>query len=436
MQAYEIIFKKRNGVELSQKELEWFVDQYTVGEVTDYQAAAFCMAVFFRGMTRDELGFWTGAMLHSGAVLDFSELPGIKVDKHSTGGVGDKVSLPLAPLVAAAGVTVPMISGRGLGHTGGTLDKLESIPGFRTNLSLDEFRRQLGKLGVALIGQTAEIAPADKKLYSLRDVTATVDCIPLIASSIMSKKLAEGIDGLVLDVKVGKGAFMRKLSDAKVLAQTMIDIGSVMGKTIVARLTAMDQPLGNAVGNAIEVVESIDILKGGGPEDLLDVTLTLGAEMLVMAGRSADHDSAIGVLESHIADGSALEKFGEIIEAQGGDRAVLDDYSRLPSARLSHEIRATESGLIHELDALSVGVAARMLGAGRQTVDDEIDTGAGVLLHRKVGQPVERGDSLATLYASSGGLFAAAEQKLLSGVVVKAEPAPTETLLIDRMASD
>ena len=433
MQAYEIIRKKRDGIELNRAELEWFVASYTSGDVTDYQAAAFCMAVFFKGMTREELGFWTGAMLHSGAVLDFSDLPGPKIDKHSTGGVGDKVSLPLAPLVAAAGVTVPMISGRGLGHTGGTLDKLESIPGFRTGLSLEEFRSQLKALNVALIGQTGEIAPADKKLYALRDVTATVDCIPLIASSIMSKKLAEGIDGLVLDVKTGRGAFMTNVADARVLAQTMIDIGGVMGKKVVACLTTMDQPLGRTVGNALEVVESIELLRGQGPDDLLEVTLLLATEMLRLAGIEDDRDQARLRLQGLIDDGSALEMFGRIIEAQDGDRNVIDDLSILPSAPLSHEVRAPRAGTVHVLDALSVGITARLLGAGRQTVDDEIDAGAGLVLEKKVGDAVDPGDLVATLYASEQSLFAAAEKKLLSGLVIDDEPVEKKPRLIERI---
>ena len=433
MQAYEIIRKKRDGVALTREELEWFIEAYTSGTVTDYQASAFCMAVFFQGMTREELGYWTGAMLHSGAVLDFSDLPGPKIDKHSTGGVGDKVSLPLAPLVAAAGVTVPMISGRGLGHTGGTLDKLESIPGFRTNLSLEEFRSQLEKLGVALIGQTGEIAPADKKLYALRDVTATVSCIPLIASSIMSKKLAEGIDGLVLDVKTERGAFMTNVDDARVLAQTMIDIGNVMGKKVSACLTTMDQPLGLTVGNALEVVESIELLRGNGPDDLLEVTLLLATEMLRLAGIESDRERAKQRLLDLIADGSALEMFGRIIEAQDGDRRVLDDLSLLPSAPLSWEVRAPRAGTVHVLDALSVGISARLLGAGRMTVDDEIDQGAGVLLAAKVGDSVEQGDLVATLYASDQGLFAAAEEKLLSGLAIGDETVAKKPLLIERM---
>jgi len=433
MNAYDIIYRKRNGEALTDDELTWFVDGFTSGEVTDYQAAAFCMAVYFQGMTGTELGAWTSAMLHSGEVLDLSDLPGIKVDKHSTGGVGDKVSLPLAPLVAACGCVVPMISGRGLGHTGGTLDKLESIPGFRTDLTIAQFRSQLAAMGVSLIGQTGEIAPADKKLYALRDVTATVDCIPLIASSIMSKKLAEGIDGLVLDVKTGVGAFMRELDGARTLARTMIDIGEAVGKDVVAHITDMNQPLGRTVGNALEVVESIDILKGEGPEDLLDVTLTLGAEMLRIAKIETDHAAGLQRLQNAIADGSALERFGEIIESQGGDRRVLDDTSRLPSASESYEVRATQSGLVHRLDALVVGITGRMLGAGRRTMDDVIDPGAGIVLHRKVAEPVEVGDPIATLYASDRALFAEAEQKLLTGVVVKDGPIGTPQLLIDRL---
>jgi pyrimidine-nucleoside phosphorylase len=434
MQPYDLIMRKRNGEELSQAELEWLIDAYTVGdELTDYQMAAFLMAVYFKGMTKSELGFWANAMLHSGVVLDLPSVEGPKIDKHSTGGVGDKVSLSLAPLVAAAGVNVPMISGRGLGHTGGTLDKLEAIPGFRTDLSIERFEAQVSALGTALIGQTAEIAPADKKLYALRDVTATVDCVPLIASSIMSKKLAEGIDGLVLDVKTGRGAFMTTLDGARNLAHTLIDIGEAVGVKAVARITAMDQPLGRAVGNALEVVEAIDTLKGDGPDDFLDVTLTLSAEMLVMAGVASSHEAALDRLSDVIASGAALERFGEIIEAQGGDRRVLDDYTILPTAAHRYTVKAPRSGFVQQLDALAVGETARILGAGRRTMDDVIEPGAGLLLDRKLGDGVDQGDSLATLLASSEEHFEAAERRLLAGLVIGDEPPKIGPLLIERI---
>ncbi len=438
MNAYDIIYRKRNGEELDGAELRWFIEAYTRGEVRDYQAAALLMAVFFRGMSDAELGAWTRAMLESGEVLDLSDLgaTGLKVDKHSTGGVGDKVSLPLAPLVAAAGVVVPMISGRGLGHTGGTLDKLESIPGFRTDLSVARFRELLATLGLGLIGQTGEIAPADKKLYALRDVTATVDCIPLIASSIMSKKLAEGIDALVLDVKVGRGAFMKAEADARVLAQTMIGIGRAVGCRVVARLTDMNQPLGRTVGNALEVIESVELLRGEGPDDLLDVVLTLGADMLRLAGLERDHQAAVTRLQRHIDDGSAYQRFLAIVEAQGGDPRAIDDLSRLPSAAHSEPLLAPRSGVVHQLDALAVGEAGRALGAGRQTMDDAIDPGAGIVLHRKVGDGVEAGEPIATLYAADPSLFAAAARRLQSGLIVADGPAPALPLLIDSLGWD
>ncbi|MCA9563486.1 MAG: thymidine phosphorylase, partial [Myxococcales bacterium] len=355
MQAYEIIIKKRDKQELSGDELRWFVEGYTKGTVPDYQVASFLMAVFLNGMTSRELEHWTGAMLNSGEVLDLSSIPGFKVDKHSTGGVGDKVSLPLAPLVAAAGAPVPMISGRGLGHTGGTLDKLESIPGMRTDLTVERFREMVGTIGCSLIGQTAEIAPADKKLYALRDVTGTVECIPLIASSIMSKKLAEGIDGLVLDVKVGSGAFMKSMNQAVELARTMIGIGEAMDTRVVALITSMDEPLGMAVGNAVEVAESIQTLKGNGPDDLLDVTLALGAEMLLMAGIVDSSDAGIARLQKVIDSGEGLRKFQEIVEAQGGDPRAIEDESRLPQPTYRHHVLAPVDGVVQRLDALAVG---------------------------------------------------------------------------------
>ncbi len=323
MRAYDIIQKKRDGGIVSDDELQFLISGLGDGTVSDYQLTAFLMAVFFRGMQASEVTAMTKAMLHSGIVVDLSDVPGKKADKHSTGGVGDKISLPLAPAVAACGVPVPMISGRGLGHTGGTLDKLESIPGFRVDLDLDTYRKLVKTQGCCLIGQTKEVAPADKKLYALRDVTATVDCIPLIASSIMSKKLAEGIDALVLDVKVGTGAFMKTRSDAEKLARTMVSIGSGMGKTVVARLTAMDQPIGRFVGNSLEVMESLDVLEGKGPDDTVALTVELGAEMLVMGGVATDLDDGRARIKTSLHDGSARERFGRIIEAQYGDRRVV-----------------------------------------------------------------------------------------------------------------
>ena len=330
MRAYDIIRKKRDGVALSDEEIRAFLAGYTDGSIPDYQAAALAMAVFFRGLDPRELATWTDAMLHSGDVIDLSDLPGRKVDKHSTGGVGDKVSLCLAPIVAACGVKVPMVSGRGLGHTGGTLDKLEAIPGFTVDLPLARFREIVADVGLCLIGQTERLAPADRKLYALRDVTATVESIPLIASSILSKKLAEGIDALVLDVKVGRGAFMKTEDDARILARTMVDIGTRVGKQVVALLTDMSQPLGLAVGNALEVVEALEVLRGGGPADLVEITLALAAEMLVLGGVADDLDAGRARALEAIADGSALERMRRLVAAQGGDPSVIDDPANPP----------------------------------------------------------------------------------------------------------
>jgi len=385
---YELIHRKRDGGRLSPAEIEWFISAYTAGEIPDYQAAALLMAVFFRGLDADELAAWTRAMLESGEVLDLSEIPGPKVDKHSTGGVGDKVSLALGPLVAACGVTVPMIAGRGLGHTGGTLDKLEAIPGLRVDLGVEAFRRQLAACGVAIIGQTREVAPADRKLYALRDATATVESIPLIASSIMSKKLAEGCEALVLDVKVGKGAFMKKVDDARVLARTMIGIGRSMGRPVRALLTAMDQPLGRAVGNAVEVREAMDLLRGAGPTDLRTVTVELGAEMLVLGGVASGVEEGRARIEAAIASGHGMERFERMVRAQGGD------LSRLPEAGRVVPVLAPRDGFVQAIDAQEVGLAAMALGAGRRRKEDSIDPAVGFVLAKKVGDPVERGEPL------------------------------------------
>ncbi len=374
------------------------MDGFTRGEIPDYQMAAFCMAVFFRGMDAREVGALTEAMLHSGDVLDLSDIPGPKVDKHSTGGVGDKVSLALAPLAAACGVKVPMISGRGLGHTGGTLDKLEAIPGFRVDLPVERFRALVRDVGACLVGQTARLAPADRKLYALRDVTATVESIPLIAASIMSKKLAEGIDGLVLDVKVGSGAFMKRPEDARTLAHTLAGIGRGMGKKVAALLTAMDQPLGRAVGNALEVVETIELLRGGGPADLREVTVELVAEMLVLGGAAPELSSARDRVGAAIADGRGLAKLEEIVRAQGGEAAALRDPERLPRAPRTYEVRAPAAGRVVAIDAEAVGLAAVALGAGRARIEDRIDPAVGIVLHRKVGEAVERGEPLCTVH--------------------------------------
>jgi pyrimidine-nucleoside phosphorylase/thymidine phosphorylase len=403
LRVYDVIHRKRDGHAVEPEAIAALVRGYTADEIPDYQMAAFCMAVYFRGMDDVEVGALTRAMLESGDVLDLSDIPGCKVDKHSTGGVGDKISLPLAPLVAACGVRVPMVSGRGLGHTGGTLDKLEAIPGFRVDLPVERFRRQVAELGCCLVGQSARIAPADRKLYALRDVTATVESIPLIAGSIMSKKLAEGIDALVLDVKVGGGAFMKTLDDARRLARTLVAIGRGMGKRVTALLTDMSQPLGRAVGNALEVEESIAILRGGGPADVRELTVQLGAEMLLLGGVAPTLTEGRGAIEAAIADGRGLARFRAIVEAQGGDPRAVDDPSRLPRAPRLVDVPAAAAGRVEAIDAEAVGLAAMALGAGRAKVEDRVDPAAGIVVRKRLGDRVERGEPLCTLHCGAGG---------------------------------
>ncbi|HET7824146.1 MAG TPA: thymidine phosphorylase [Anaeromyxobacter sp.] len=398
MRPYEIIHAKRDGKAIPEADLAALVDGFTRGDVPEYQMAAFCMAVFFRGMDEAEVGALTGAMLRSGDVLDLSDVPGTKVDKHSTGGVGDKVSLALAPLVAACGVKVPMISGRGLGHTGGTLDKLEAIPGFRVDLSVDRFRALVRDVGACLVGQTSRLAPADRKLYALRDVTATVESIPLIAASIMSKKLAEGIDALVLDVKVGSGAFMKRMDDARALARTLAGIGRRMGKRVTALLTAMDQPLGRAVGNGLEAAEAIELLRGGGPPDLREVTVELSAEMLLLGGAAASVGEARERIAAAIADGRGLAKLAEIVRAQGGDPEAVRDPARLPRAPRTYDVAAPAAGLVAAIDAEAIGLASVALGAGRARIEDRVDPAVGIVVHKKLGDRVARGEALCTVH--------------------------------------
>ncbi len=398
MTPYELIKAKRDGRTLAPEDIREFLLDYTRGAVPDYQMSAMAMAVFFRGLDEVELGAWTQAMLQSGEELDLSDIPGVKVDKHSTGGVGDKVSLSLAPLAAACGVPVPMISGRGLGHTGGTLDKLESIPGFRVDLNVQQYRQMVREVGACLIGQTATLAPADKKLYALRDVTATVDCLPLIASSIMSKKLAEGINALVLDVKVGSGAFMKTPEDARRLARTMIGIGRQMGRKVVALLTDMDQPLGAAVGNALEVVEAVEMLRGRAPADYTEITLELTGEMLILGGKARDRKEARARMQEAMESGAAVAKFKEIVRWQGGNPDALDDYSLLPQARQQTEVTAGADGFVAGIDCEAVGLAGVALGAGRERVDSQIDPAVGFTLLRKVGEQVSRGEPLVRIH--------------------------------------
>jgi pyrimidine-nucleoside phosphorylase/thymidine phosphorylase len=436
VRVYDLIHRKRDGGRLTADELGALIRGYTAGEIPDYQLAAFCMAVFFRGMDDGEVQALTDAMLRSGDVLDLSDIPGAKVDKHSTGGVGDKVSLPLAPLAAACGVRVPMVSGRGLGHTGGTLDKLEAIPGFRVELPVERFVELVRSHGLALIGQTARLAPADKRLYALRDVTATVESIPLIAASIMSKKLAEGIDALVLDVKVGRGAFMKTLPEARRLAQTLAAIGRGMGKRVTALLTAMEQPLGRAVGNALEVVESIELLRGGGPPDLRELTVALTAEMVLLAGLTPDLAAGRRAVEAAIADGRGLAKLREIVAAQGGDPAAIDDPTRLPRAARIVPVTAGAGGVVEAIDAEAVGLAAMALGAGRARVEDRIDPAVGVVLSVKVGERVEAGQPLCLVHRNAGGEPQdRVAERLRAAYRVGPGPAPVTPLVLERLAA-
>jgi len=408
--AIDVIRKKRDGVELSRGEIEGLVSAYTDGTIPDYQVSAWLMAVVLKGMTRPETAALTDAMLHSGEILDLSSLPAKKVDKHSTGGVGDKTSLVLAPLAAAAGLAVPMISGRGLGHTGGTLDKLEAIPGFNVNLSVAEFRRVLEKCGCAMIGQTAEIAPADRKLYALRDVTGTVESPYLICASIMSKKLAEGIDALVLDVKTGSGAFMKSERDAAFLAELMAETGERMGTKVVALITDMDQPLGNKIGNALEVVEVVEVLRDGGPADLRELCLELAAWMLHLGGLTKTVAEGKQRSAELISSGKALEKFRQMVELQGGDVRVIDDSNRLPQAKHTLQVSSAKAGYVTSMQCEQIGIACVILGGGRERKEDSVDPAVGIVLHKKVGDRVAAGEPLATIYYNAESQAARARQ--------------------------
>ena len=398
MRAVDIILKKRDGGRLGPEEISFFVDGVTAGTVPDYQASALLMAILLRGMSDEETALLTAAMVDSGVRVDLSGISGAKVDKHSTGGVGDKTSLVVAPIAAACGVIVPMMSGRGLGHTGGTLDKLESIPGFRVNLSLDEMKAALARTGCAMIGQTAELAPADKKLYALRDVSGTIESIPLITASILSKKVAEGIDGLVLDVKTGRGAFMKTEADSRALAESLVSIGKASGVRTEAVITSMDAPLGCAVGNALEVIESLEALKGRGPAELVDLSVELSARMLLLGGIAADRPDAERRVRHAIASGAALARFQSIVESQGGDPRVVDNYGRLPTASGQHPVRAGRSGYVTALDAELIGRASVALGAGRDRVDDAVDPAVGITVVAGIGHRVSGGDPVLTLH--------------------------------------
>ncbi|WP_026683897.1 pyrimidine-nucleoside phosphorylase [Heyndrickxia coagulans] len=400
MRMIDIIEKKRNGGELATEEINFFVKGYTEGAIPDYQASALAMAIYFKDMSDREIADLTMAMVHSGETLDLSAIHGIKVDKHSTGGVGDTTTLVLAPLVAALGVPVAKMSGRGLGHTGGTIDKLESIQGFHVEITTDQFIDLVNREKVAVIGQTADLAPADKKLYALRDVTATVDSIPLIASSIMSKKIAAGADAIVLDVTTGAGAFMKKEEDAIRLAETMVRIGNHVGRKTMAVISDMSQPLGYAIGNALEVKEAIDTLKGEGPDDLTELVLALGSQMVVLAGKATTLEEARKMLKEAIANGAGLEKFKKFVANQGGDPSVIDHPEKLPQAKYAIDLPAKTSGYVSKMVADQIGVAAMMLGAGRATKEDKIDFAVGIVLRKKVGDRVEAGEPLATIYAN------------------------------------
>jgi thymidine phosphorylase len=435
MNVVELIETKRDGGTLSDDEIAWLIKRYTAGALPDYQMASLAMAVFIRGLDASELAAWTAAMMHSGEALDFSHIAEPKVDKHSTGGVGDKVSIPLAPIVAACGVAIPMISGRGLGHTGGTLDKLESIPGFRTQLSLSEFTDVVDHHGLVLAGQSETVVPADRKLYALRDATGTVPSIPLIASSIMSKKLAEGLDALILDVKVGVGAFMQDLADARRLAETMVGIGAHHGVRTIAVLTAMDTPLGREVGNASEIRESLDVLGGGGPDDLVEVIMALGSEMLRAAGVADDDADARGQMTRAISSGAAIERFADVIAAQDGNPRVVEDRTLLPTADRSATFDAPRDGVVSLCHARRIGIAAMRLGAGRERKEDTIDPGVGITLEAKPGDRIEEGQPLATLHYRHPARLQEA-LRVLEGAFEISEAADPAPLILGRITPE
>lgn len=429
MNMVDIITKKRDGGELSPEEIHFFIDNYVKGSIPDYQASALLMAIYFRGLSRAEIFALTEAMEFSGDVEDLSDLPGVKVDKHSTGGVGDKTTLVVAPVAAAAGVTVAKMSGRGLGFTGGTADKLEAIPGFRTRLEPEEFRRQLAELGLAVITQTGSITPADKKIYALRDVTGTVESPGLIASSIMSKKLAAGSDGIVLDVKCGSGALLKDLAEAENMAELMIDIGRNAGRKMVAVISDMSQPLGQAVGNALEVEEAIQVLKGGGPEDLRQLCLELAGEMIWLGGRAESFQEGKNIARKVLEDGSALEKFREMVRRQGGDDRIIEEPDRMGSSRYSRDVFAERDGFIAEMAAQEIGRASQHLGAGRLRKEDEIDFTAGIRMHVRIGNFVKEGDVLATLYGADSRRLEEAETILEAAIRISSEPAAPPKLI-------
>lgn len=421
MRMYDLIMKKRNGMALSEEEIRFIIDGYTKGEIPDYQMSAFTMAVFFQGMDSKETLALTMAMAQSGDMLDLSEIPGIKCDKHSTGGVGDKTSLTVIPLVASFGLITAKMSGRGLGHTGGTVDKLESFPGFHTELSGDDFIRQVKEIGIALVGQSADLAPADKKLYALRDVTATVDNISLIASSIMSKKLAAGADLILLDVKTGSGAFMKTLEDSKELARQMVTIGNGAGRKTIATITDMDQPLGNAIGNALEVKEAIDALRGCAPADYTELIYTFAEEFLLATDLAKTKEEAKKMVDEKIESREALDKFAQFVEAQGGNPDDVYHYENLPKAKYTAEITASEEGYVNRIQCDEIGICAMLLGGGRAKKEDVIDPAVGFILHKKKGDYVKAGESLATMHYNSDTYPAEVEKRFLAAYTISEE---------------
>lgn len=432
MRMVDIIEKKRDGQELSTDEIQFVIKGYTDGSIPDYQVSALTMAIFFQGMTENERADLTMAMVESGDQIDLSQIEGIKVDKHSTGGVGDTTTLVLGPLVAAVGVPVAKMSGRGLGHTGGTIDKLESVEGFHVEIENDEFIKLVNRNKIAVIGQSGNLTPADKKLYSLRDVTATVDSIPLIASSIMSKKIAAGADAIVLDVKTGAGAFMKTLDDSRKLAKAMVRIGNNIGRNTMAVISDMSQPLGFAIGNALEVKEAIDTLKGEGPKDLTELCLTLGSHMVFLAQKADSLKEAREKLEHAMKDGSALETFKIFLSSQGGDASVVDDPQRLPQAKYTFELEAKEAGYVSEIAADEIGTAAMLLGAGRATKESEIDLAVGLVLRKKIGDQVNKGESLVTIYSNFENVEEV-KSMLYENIVISSEKVPAPVLIHEEM---
>lgn len=435
MRMYDLIMKKRNSLELSKEEISYIIKEYVAGNIPDYQMSAFLMTIYFKGMSKEETLCMTMEVAHSGDMVDLSSIKGVKVDKHSTGGVGDKTTLIIAPIVASLGVKVAKMSGRGLGHTGGTVDKLESIPNFKTILSREEFFNIVNKIGVSVIGQSGNLAPADKKLYALRDVTATVDSIPLIAISIMSKKLAAGNDCILLDVKTGSGAFMKTVDSAIELAKEMVDIGSNAGKNTLALITDMDIPLGYNIGNSLEVIEAVETLRGRGPKDLTEVCIQLSANMLYLAGKGSIEE-CIHLANRAIEDGSAYNKFIEMVEAQGGDSNVIKDVDKLEKSKYAFEVKSEYSGYIHSMDTESLGIASVMLGAGRETKDSIIDFSAGIIINKKYGEYIEAGEVLATMYANDESLFEAAAKKYLEAIEIKNTRPEIKPLIYARVSKD